>query len=117
VLYFRSMFLGRLALVTALGGVSLAAQSVTPADFFETKVRPVLANSCFACHNAKVKTAGLDLSSAAAFAQGPASGPLISASEPENSKLLGVLRYRGPIKMPPMGQLPDQQIADIAAWV
>src|SRR6266852_3309308 len=38
VLYLRSMFLGKLALVTALGSVSLAAQSVTPSDFFERKV-------------------------------------------------------------------------------
>jgi cytochrome c553 len=111
------MFFAKRAVVAVLAAVPVAAQSVTPADFFETKVRPVLANSCFVCHNAKLKTAGLDLSSAAAFRQGPASGPLLSEQEPEKSRLLEVLRYQGAIKMPPMGKLPDQQIADITAWV
>ena len=77
----------------------------------------MLANNCFACHNAKLKTAGLDLSTAAGFRQGAASGPLVSKDEPEASRLLQVLRYHGATKMPPMGKLPDQQIADIAAWV
>ena len=111
------MFLGKRAVIAVLGVLPVAGQSVTPTDFFETKIRPVLANSCFVCHNAKLKTASLDLSSAAGFHQGPASGPLISEKEPEKSKLLEVLRYQGPIKMPPTGKLPDQQIADIAAWV
>jgi cytochrome c553 len=112
-----SMLCGKIALIALFGTFSLTAQSVTPTDFFETKVRPVLANNCFVCHNTKLKTAGLDLSSAAAFHQAPASGPLISENEPEQSKLLQVLKYQGAIKMPPMGKLPDQQIADIAAWV
>src|SRR5579859_149233 len=117
VLYSQSMFGGKLTPIVLLGVLRLAAQSVTPADFFETRVRPVLANNCFVCHNAKLKTAGLDLSSAAGFRQGPASGLLISEKEPEQSKLLQVLSYQGGIKMPPMGKLSDQQIADITAWV
>jgi len=108
---------GKLAALAGLGLLPLPAQSVTSADFFETKVRPVLANSCFVCHSAKLKTAGLDLSSAAGFRQGSPSGPLVSEKEPDQSKLLQVLRYQGAIKMPPMGKLPDQQIADIATWV
>ena len=81
----------------------MCAQSVSPGDFFETKIRPVLANNCFACHNTKLKSGGLDLSSAAAFQQGAPSGPLISKEEPASSKLVQVLRYQSAIKMPPMG--------------
>ncbi len=111
------MFFGKVATLAAVGVVSAAAQTLSPADFFETKVRPVLAASCSVCHNPKLKTAGLDLSSATGFRQGSPSGPLVSKEEPERSKLLEVLRYQGAVKMPPTGKLPDQQIADIAAWV
>ena len=107
----------KLGVLAAMAIGPLCAQSLSPGDFFETKIRPVLANSCFACHNTKLKSAGLDLSSAAAFRQGSPSGPLVSKEEPESSKLVQVLRYQGAIKMPPMGKLPDQQIADVTAWV
>jgi len=111
------MALGRFAALLVLSVSSVAAQSITPADFFESKVRPVLANNCFVCHNGKLKTGGLDLSTAAGFAQGATSGPLISKDQPEMSRLIQVLRYQGAVKMPPMGKLPDAQIADIEAWV
>src|SRR5690242_20629163 len=111
------MFSPKLGVVAAMAIGPICAQSITPGDFFETKIRPVLANNCFACHNSKLKTAGLDLSSAAAFQQGSPSGPIISKDDPDSSKLVQVLRYQGAIKMPPMGKLPDQQIADVTAWV
>ena len=107
----------KLGVLAAMAIGPLCAQSTSPGDFFEKKIRPVLANNCFACHNAKLKSGGLDLSSAAAFQQGAPTGPLISKEEPESSKLVQVLRYQGAIKMPPMGKLPDQQIADLTAWV
>jgi cytochrome c553 len=107
----------KLAALAALCVAPILAQSVTPSDFFESKIRPVFASQCFACHNAKMKTADLDLSSAAGLQQGATSGPIISKDDPEKSRLLDVLRYQGATKMPPMGKLPDAQIADIAAWV
>ncbi len=111
------MFPRKFAALAALTFAPLMAQSVTPSDFFESKIRPVFVAQCSACHNAKLKTAGLDLSTAAGLRQGAASGPIISKEDPEKSRLLEVLRYQGATKMPPMGKLPDAQIADIAAWV
>src|SRR5215813_1024498 len=110
------MFSGKLAAVAVLCVAPAAGQFVTPSDFFETKIRPVFAANCFACHNAQMKTAGLDLSTAAGLQQGATSGPIISKDDPEKSRLLEVLRYQSATKMPPMGKLPDAQIADIAAW-
>ena len=40
----------------------LSAQSPGQIEFFEKKIRPILAGNCAACHNAKATTAGLDLS-------------------------------------------------------
>src|SRR5258708_3981988 len=111
------MFPRKLAALAALCGAPIMAHPVTPADFFETKFRPFFAGQCSACHNAKLKTAGLDLSTAAGLRSGATSGPSISKDDPEKSRLLEVLSYKGATKMPPMGRLPDAQIADIAAWI
>jgi len=91
--------------VLLLAATPLAAQSVDPHEFFEKNVRPVLVEKCQLCHNPNLKTAELDLSSAAGFLHGGASGPLVSASDPQKSKLLEVIRYEDRLKMPPTGKL------------
>ena len=103
--------------VLLLTAASLAAQSVDPLEFFEKSVRPVLVEKCQVCHNPNLKTAELDLSSAAGFVHGGASGPLVSTDDPEKSRLLEVIRYEERLKMPPTGKLSDQEIANITAWV
>src|SRR5215510_6712948 len=51
-------------------------------EFFEKKVRPILANSCQRCHNTRAKVAGLDLTTAEAFQRGGDSGPIINKQKP-----------------------------------
>ena len=77
----------------------------------------MFAASCVACHNTKLKSAGLDLSTAAGFAKGADGGPVVDKADPEKSRLLDVISYHSATKMPPTGRLKDQQIAEIAAWV
>src|SRR5262245_26779505 len=86
-------------------------------EFFEKKVRPILANSCHRCHNSKAKVAGLDLTTAEAFRRGGDNGPLINRENPEESRLLKVIGYDSEIKMPPSGKLKDHEIAAMAEWV
>ena len=93
------------------------AQDAEAAEFFEKRIRPVLANKCQACHNSGLKTGGLDLSSAEGFAGGGQSGPVVSAESPAESRILEVIRYQDRIKMPPGGMLPEDEIASLAAWV
>jgi cytochrome c553 len=100
----------------ALWASSANAQTPEQIEFFEKKVRPVLATKCQGCHNAKVKTAGLDLSTAAGFAAGGATGTLV-AKTPDDSRLLKVIGYETSLKMPPMGKLGDEDIANLTAWV
>jgi hypothetical protein len=95
----------------------LAAQSVDALEFFEKSVRPVLVEKCQVCHNPNLKTAELDLSSAAGFLHGGASGPLVSPDQPEKSKLLEVIGYEERLKMPPTGKLNNEEIASLTAWV
>ncbi len=99
--------------VSVLVAASFAhAQSAD--EFFEKKIRPVLVTKCQGCHNAKLKTAGLDLSTAAGFAAGGPSGSLLGGAE---SRLLKVISYEFELKMPPMGKLPAEDLQNLAAWV
>jgi len=95
----------------------LRAQTDTSLEFFEKKIRPLLAENCHACHNAELKTAGLDLSTAEGFFAGGPSGPLVSREDPSSSLLLKVVSYEERLKMPPMGKLSGEQIAGLEQWV
>ncbi len=113
------MIATRILLLSATLG-SLAFSQVPKADqteFFEKNVRPVLAQKCQMCHNAKVKTSGLDMSSAAAFMAGGGSGSLVNVESPDQSLLLHVTSYEGKLKMPPMGKLKDQEVAALREWI
>src|SRR5262245_55480274 len=89
----------------------------TPEDvrFFETKIRPVLAENCFKCHGPQKHKAQLRLDSAEAFKKGGDSGkPLVVAGQPDESLLLRAVRHaEGVEKMPPEGKLKDAEIADL----
>ena len=97
--------------------VSAAAQTADGIEFFEKKIRPVLAENCQVCHSAQLTTAGLDLASAQGFVRGGESGPLVSRDDPAASRLLHVIGYEEKLKMPPAGKLADHHIADFKAWI
>ena len=102
---------------TVILAASCCAQTALQIEFFEKSVRPVIVERCQMCHNAKMKQAGLDLSSAQGFVNGGASGPLVDKQSPDKSKLLKVISYDETLKMPPTGKLKDEVLANLAAWV
>jgi len=107
-----------LTIAALLTSASLVAQqNQEQAEFFEKKVRPVLVKNCQGCHNAKVKTAGLDLSTAEGFARGGGTGPLINTDDPHKSLLLRVVSYEGQLKMPPTGKIAEEELKALTAWV
>src|SRR5437588_12368171 len=99
----------------------LSAQPAGPTDFFEKKIRPILAANCAVCHNAKATVAGLDFATTDgiryAVQYGGEAGKLISLDKPDESLLLQVVEYAGRLKMPPTGKLKEDQLEDIRAWV
>jgi len=101
--------------------LAAAAQEITPdqREFFERKIRPILADSCYACHNAKLKTAfgGLRLDSREGLRKGGDSGPSLIPGDAENSRLIKAISYQHEIKMPPAGKLKPEQIAALIEWV
>ncbi|MSU58454.1 MAG: DUF1549 domain-containing protein [Pedosphaera sp.] len=99
------------------------AADLTPAQsqFFESKIRPLLADKCYKCHSAsaeKVK-AGLLLDSRDGVLKGGETGPAIVPGDPEKSLLIKAVRYTDPdLQMPPKGKkLSDDEIANLVAWV
>src|SRR5262245_3563482 len=103
-----------LILIPAMVAAAVAQPS---SDFFETRVRPVLAKNCYACHT-ESKMGGLRLDSGDAVKTGGKSGPPIVPGKPDESLLIQAIRQTHErLKMPPRGKLRDTEIADIVEWV
>ena len=70
-----------------LAATTLALTAQDQAEIFEKKIRPILAARCAGCHNQKLKTAGLDLSTGEGFMAAGVSGALVDRSNPGESRL------------------------------
>jgi Protein of unknown function (DUF1553)/Protein of unknown function (DUF1549)/Planctomycete cytochrome C len=89
-------------------------------EFFESRVRPLLAEHCYGCHSAKAEKlkAGLWVDSREGLLKGGESGPAVVAGKPEQSRLIEAVRYSSPeLQMPPRGRLSDEQVAALVRWV
>lgn len=96
---------------------SLAA---TPADFFETNIRPVLAEHCYKCHSTKTAKfkGGLTLDSRERILTGGDSGPAVVPHKPDQSLLLKAIQHTDRnLEMPPDSKLPDSVIRDFEFWI
>jgi mono/diheme cytochrome c family protein len=102
----------------ATATATLTAQQ---SEFFEGKIRPLLAAHCLKCHSAAEGNTkgGLALDSRDATLKGGDSGPALVPGNPDKSLLIRAVRYTDPnVQMPPKGEkLSDAQIADLVAWV
>src|SRR5688572_24961576 len=111
-----------LAWLVSIPAVLVAASDPSDAgvEFFEKKIRPVLAEHCHKCHSHKAEKlkAGLYLDSRDGFLKGGDTGVAVALGEPERSRLIEAVRYKNPdLEMPPKEKLPDEVIADLVEWV
>jgi mono/diheme cytochrome c family protein len=93
-----------------------AASEAAGNDFFENKIRPILAERCYACHTA-AQSGGLRLDSREAVLKGGETGAAIVVGDPDKSLLIQAVKQVGVLKMPKGGRLKPQEIEDLAAWV
>jgi len=116
----------KLAALLVLLALGAEAQETTPAadrdgvEFFEKKIRPVLADRCYSCHSADAKKlkGGLFVDSPEGMLKGGDTGPSVAAGLPDKSLLIKAIRYTDEeLKMPPKGRLPADVVADFEAWV
>ena len=112
----RPLLLAMLA--TGMAALSWA-QGPQGAEFFENKVRPILAEHCYTCHSGSAQPmGGLRLDSEKSFRMGGSRGQPVASGEPENSLLITAIRHRDELlRMPPTGRLHDREIATLTTWV
>ena len=101
----------------SVGSLTAAPEPINGVDFFETQIRPILAESCYSCHT-QTMLGGLRLDSQEAMLKGGKSGPAVMPGNPDESLLIKVVRHQiEDMKMPMGGKLPEAQIASLAKWV
>src|SRR5437868_5603365 len=102
---------GFAALALAVGGLpamvhAQGAKESSPeaARFFETKVRPVLAENCYKCHGHEKQKGHLRVDSRNSLLEGGELGPALVPGDPEKSLVIKAIRQSDPdFKMPPTG--------------
>ena len=94
--------------------------TTTQLDFFENKIRPVLAQHCYNCHSTQSKKlkAELYLDNREQALIGGESGPSILPGKADSSLLYRAVLYKEEsLEMPPKRKLPDAVIADFKKWI
>lgn len=111
---FLPQFFGLLMVASALHGMSEEQM-----EFFENKIRPVLAESCYECHNSVNKQkAGLALDYRDALLAGSDDGEVVVPGDPEGSVLIWAIRHQDGYEMPKSGpKLEDTVIGDFEEWI
>ena len=90
------------------------AQEPVNTEFFERKIRPILAARCVSCHGPDIQQGNLRLDGVAALKKGGSRG----AALPANGTLLKAVSYtNASLLMPPSGKLPAGEIALLEQWV
>lgn len=113
------------ALLLPLSTARSASLDPAQVEFFENRIRPLLADHCYECHSAAVAKpkGGLRLDTAAGVVAGGTAGAVVVPGKPEESLLIQAIK--GHAKdlelMPPKeargGPLKPAQIAALEEWV
>ncbi|MCR9293873.1 MAG: PSD1 and planctomycete cytochrome C domain-containing protein, partial [bacterium] len=92
--------------------------AMDPMEWFEKRVRPLLAEQCFSCHSESAGTqkGGLRVDSRQSLLAGGDSGPAIVPGKPEASLLVEAIR-RESFEMPPEKPLSPEDCQVLEQWI
>ncbi len=110
-----------LTCVLGLSMRALAAGDAGGVEFFEAKIRPVLAKHCYECHSTESgkSKGGLRLDTRDGIRMGGDTGAAVVPGDAAKSLLLAAIKHTdADLAMPPKkAKLPDAIIADVEAWI
>jgi hypothetical protein len=111
---------GCLLTLTQISSAAVSTQ-IAPdqLEFFENKIRPLLANHCLECHSGekgKIK-GGLNMDSREDVLKGGDTGPALEAGNVKGSLIIKAVTWEDDLQMPPKKKLSDEQIADLKKWI
>jgi hypothetical protein len=95
-----------------------AAAALQAPDAFETRIRPLLAANCYACHG-EAAMGGLRLDTREGFFKGSDAGAIVEPGKPESSSLVKVLQHAAGYPAMPKGRakLAPGDIDLVVEWV
>ena len=100
--------------------VAPADQQATPdqIEFFENRIRPLLVERCFECHNEDVQESDLRLDSLQAMIDGGQRGPSIIPGDAKNSLLIHAVNHsEAELQMPEGDKLLALDIKHLSSWI
>ena len=116
----RGRWQSSLFLVSILVAASGSSVADDRDDFFESRIRPILVNSCLRCHGEQKSSAQFRVDSRDALLKGGESGAAVTPEKPEESLLIrAVQRHDDVSAMPPdkdQALRPDQ-VAHLVTWI
>ena len=119
-----ALLLWPISLAVFLPGLSIVKANNDPVsseavEFFEKKIRPVLAANCYNCHSADNKASGgLRVDDRNGLIAGGGRGAGVVPGKPDESLILrAVLKTDEKLQMPPDSKLTDEEIADLRTWI
>ncbi|MDF1824101.1 MAG: PSD1 and planctomycete cytochrome C domain-containing protein [Verrucomicrobiales bacterium] len=117
---FTFLFISSISLSLSLSDAKGEELTDAQIDFFETKIRPVLADACYECHSnegGRVK-GGLALDTRDAMMLGGDSGGVVTPGDPDDSLLWIAMSYTdADYEMPPKKRLAPEVVADFRKWI
>ncbi len=99
------------------GTVQLPQATPDQTVFFESKIRPVLAENCYSCHGSTSQSGGLRLDNSAGILKGGSSGIALISKDLGKSLLLVAVHQTGSLKMPPGKRLKADEISNLETWI
>lgn len=100
-------------------GTLQGAETEEGVEFFEKKVRPLLATNCYNCHSANTNAkGGLRVDDREGLLVGGGRGAAIVPGDPEKSLILKAIQQTDDkLKMPPGKKLADEEIGILKQWI
>ena len=105
------------ALAVANFPIAVFAAEADSEDFFERRVRPLLAQRCWQCHGPEKSESDLRLDTRNGVLEGGLSGPAVVPEDLEASLLVSAVRRDDDLAMPPEEALEQEEIEVLEAWV